>query len=185
MQQPTVGWSSLAAGAFASVVIVGAVERSVLGGILLDNEAAVTATTQDPDTTNNAAHSTTTIIYNICQVENSNRRRSSEIETEDDSVRITLMLCDANGHDVSSPFIVVRALSLTDVNSGAPISFRSDGRDNPDNRFRFESSLGVTGGYVFRIKSENLSGTYRLILRAGNDPTLHAIQFTAIRERKR
>jgi uncharacterized repeat protein (TIGR01451 family) len=183
-QNPTVNWPTLAAGASAAVDIVGGIDPSLLGGIVFSNEATVTAGTSDPSTANNSAHAETTIIYNVCSIlgparhERDDDARRTEHDGDDDSVRVRLMLCDVNGQDVSSAAITVRAIRLTDVNTGVEKALKSAGRENPDNNFTFDPRLGTTGGYVLRLSTDGLSGSYSLTFRAGNDPTPHAVQFT-------
>jgi hypothetical protein len=61
---------------------------------------------------------------------------------------------------------------------GARIAANSAGDAYPDNGFRFVSTLGSGGGYIFNLKTTGLGmGTYNLQFTAGNDPTLHAAQF--------
>ncbi len=90
---------------------------------------------------------------------------------------IKLQLCDANGNDLSSSVIVVHALSVSAVSgfSGTP---DSPGNANPDNDFRFDPTLGSSGGYIFNLSTGGLaSGTYNLQLIAGNDPVTHSVNF--------
>jgi len=52
------------------------------------------------------------------------------------------------------------------------------GNANPDNDFRFDGTLGPTGGYIFNLSTKGLSGgTYSLQFTAGNDPTIHSAVF--------
>jgi concanavalin A-like lectin/glucanase superfamily protein/Big-like domain-containing protein/Kelch motif protein len=90
---------------------------------------------------------------------------------------IKLDLCDVNGTDVSSSGIVVHATGVTAVSgySGAP---ETVGNANPDFDFRFDSTLGTTGGYIFNLGTSGLaSGTYSLQFRAGADPASHSVTF--------
>ncbi len=90
---------------------------------------------------------------------------------------IKLQLCDANGNDLSSSAIVVQAMSVSAVSgfSGTP---DSPGNANPDNDFRFDATLGSTGGYIFNLSTGGLaSGTYGLQFTAGSDPVTHSVNF--------
>jgi len=90
---------------------------------------------------------------------------------------IKLQLCDANGNDISSPAIVVHAMSVSAVSgfSGTP---DAPGNANPDNDFRFDATLGPTGGYIFNLSTGGLpSGTYSLQFTAGSDPVTHSVNF--------
>ena len=90
---------------------------------------------------------------------------------------IKVALCDANGVDVSSSTIVLNAKAVTMASgfSGTP---DSPGNANPDNDFRFDGTLGTTGGYIFNLSTGVLApGTYSLQFAAGADPALHAVMF--------
>jgi Bacterial Ig-like domain (group 3)/Beta-propeller repeat len=90
---------------------------------------------------------------------------------------IKLQLVDANGVDVSSPAIVLHATQITNI-SGFEGSPQSPGDSNPDSDFRFDSSLGPTGGYIFNLSTSGLaSGTYSLNFTAGADPAMHSVTF--------
>jgi hypothetical protein len=52
------------------------------------------------------------------------------------------------------------------------------GSANPDNNFRFDPTLGTTGGYIFNLKTTGLAtGTYAVSFVATGDPTTHTVQF--------
>ena len=90
---------------------------------------------------------------------------------------IKVVLCDANGGDVSSAGIVLHATAVTAISgfSGTP---DSPGNANPDSDFRFGSTLGTTGGYIFNLSTGGLAaGTYSLQFTAGSDPVTHAVLF--------
>ncbi len=90
---------------------------------------------------------------------------------------IKLQLCDTNGSDLSFSAIVVHATSVTAISglSGTP---DAPGNANPDNDFRFDATLGPTGGYIFNLSTRGLpSGTYTLQFTAGSDPVTHSVNF--------
>lgn len=93
------------------------------------------------------------------------------------TIPIKLTLCSANGGDLSSSAVVVHAVSLTAISgySGTP---EDSGNANPDSDFRYDSTLGPTGGYIFNLSTKGLaSGTYSLNFTAGSDPVTHAVNF--------
>ena len=69
---------------------------------------------------------------------------------------IKLYLCDVNGNDVSSSAIVIHATAVTNV-SGVAGPLETPGNANPDNNFRFDSTQGPTGGYIFNLGTAGLS----------------------------
>jgi hypothetical protein len=87
---------------------------------------------------------------------------------------IKLALTDANGSDISSPNIAVKATSLVD-SSGNAVPLNSAGNANPNDLFRYDSCLG---GYIFNLATKGLAaGTYTLYYTVGNDPTRHSLTF--------
>lgn len=90
---------------------------------------------------------------------------------------IKIQLCDASDSDVSSSAIVALVDNVTSVSgySGDP---ESPGNSNPDNDFRFDSTLGSTGGYVFNFKTTGLAtGTYSLQFKVTGDVVIHSVNF--------
>lgn len=89
-----------------------------------------------------------------------------------------MQLCDANGVDASAANTVVHATGVVLVSSNAPQALEDAGNANPDYDFRFDSSLGSTGGYIFNLKTSGYpTGTFALQFTASNDPTPHMVQF--------
>jgi len=94
------------------------------------------------------------------------------------TIPIKLWLCDSSGNNLSSPSIVVHALSVTQVSTMISGDVIDTGNSNPDNDFRFDASLGGSGGYVFNLKTTGLAtGSYYLSFKAGTDPTTHQAPF--------
>ena len=100
---------------------------------------------------------------------------------------IKLYLCDSNGNDVSSSAVVVHAtqIVLTSSVTGTP---DDAGNSNPDLDFRYDSTLGPSGGYIYNLQTKGLvSGTWTMLFGAGYnastgtyaDPanSTHTIQF--------
>jgi hypothetical protein len=91
---------------------------------------------------------------------------------------IKLQLCDANGQNLSSPSIAVHAVSVTQASTNAPGPLDDTGNANPDFDFRYDATLGGTGGYIFNLSLRGApTGTYNLNFRAGTDPALHSAPF--------
>jgi len=52
------------------------------------------------------------------------------------------------------------------------------GNANPDYDFRYDASLGDTGGYIFNLKTTGLAtGSYVLKFQAGTDPAIYSAPF--------
>jgi HYR domain len=110
------------------------------------------------------------VSYAICPLYDSTRavRAGSTIP-------IKLQLCDAGGHDVSTPGIAVTAVGVARLSGNASAVLQDAGHANPDDNFRFDPQLG---GYIFNLSTAGYaSGTYELRFRAGSDPAVHATTF--------
>lgn len=72
---------------------------------------------------------------------------------------VKFYLCDLNGNDVSSSSVVVNATQLVFVSGSntGDTTITDTGNSNPDNNFRFDSTLGPSGGYIFNFKTTNLA----------------------------
>lgn len=93
-------------------------------------------------------------------------------------IPLKMYLCDAKGNDVSNSGVIVHAFKLIQVSTGATDTIVDAGSANPDNDFRFDSTLGPRGGYIFNLMANLATGTYELFFTAGNDPsTTHFLQF--------
>jgi hypothetical protein len=80
---------------------------------------------------------------------------------------IKLYLCDVNSVDVSSPGVVLNATGISQI-SGFTGGVEDAGSANPDSNFRYDSTLGPSGGYIFNLKTSGLNtGSYTLTFTAG------------------
>jgi len=94
------------------------------------------------------------------------------------TVPIKLQLCDGGGNDLSSSNIIVSATSVTQTNTSISGLVQESGNANPDNNFRFDSTLGSTGGYIFNLKTTGLTtGTYSLNFTVTGDSFVYAAPF--------
>ena len=93
-------------------------------------------------------------------------------------IPIKLQLCDADGANVSSSAIGLRAQGVSLVSSLGPGTLADAGNANPDNDFHYDAALGGTGGYIFNLSTQGLGrGTYRLRFTVGDDPAVYAVEF--------
>ena len=91
---------------------------------------------------------------------------------------VKLQLCDGVGNDLSSSTITAHATSITQVSTSISGLAQDSGNANPDNDFRFSSTLGSTGGYIFNLSSKGLStGAYRLNFTVTGDLFVYAAPF--------
>ena len=88
---------------------------------------------------------------------------------------IKLQLCDSSGQNLSSPSIVVHAISVTLASTNAPGPLDDTGNANADFDFRYDATLG---GYIFNLSLRGFpTGTYDLNFTAGSDPAVHSARF--------
>jgi sugar lactone lactonase YvrE len=93
-------------------------------------------------------------------------------------IPLKMFLCDFAGNDVSNFGVIVHATKLMQVSTQASDTIVTAGNANPDNDFRFDSTLGPSGGYIFNLLANLPTGTYKLFFTAGNDPsTTHFLTF--------
>jgi hypothetical protein len=94
------------------------------------------------------------------------------------TVPIKLQLCDSSGNDLSSPSITLHAVSVTQTSTSISGLVQDAGNANPDNDFRFDSTLGSTGGYIFNLKTTGLStGSYNLNFTVTGDSVVYSTAF--------
>lgn len=90
---------------------------------------------------------------------------------------IKLQLCGAAGQNLSAPSLVLNALRVVKLDSspdGPPLS--DSGNANPDNNFRFDSSLGP--GYIYNLSTRPLSaGTFYVEFVVTGDLTRYRAYF--------
>jgi hypothetical protein len=123
---------------------------------------ACTATDVAGNTAN--ANASYTVGYGVCALYDQAKSHKSG-----STVPIKLQLCDANHANVSSAGVVVHATGLLNLDSSASASVDDSGAANsPDSDFRYDPTLGTTGGYIFNLSTKGLStGTWQLSFTAG------------------
>jgi pectin methylesterase-like acyl-CoA thioesterase len=94
------------------------------------------------------------------------------------TVPVKLQLLDNAGANLSSADTVVRAVGVSLVSSDTYGPVAAPGNSNPDNVFRFDPTLGETGGYIYNLKTTGYApGTYRLYFTVGADTHVYTTQF--------
>ncbi|HEU5091473.1 MAG TPA: PxKF domain-containing protein, partial [Nitrospira sp.] len=111
---------------------------------------------------------TLSVSFNICLLYDPTKAVKSGA-----AYPVKIQLCDGNGNNVSSADIVVHAVNVQHVSTSAFGDVLTAGNANEDNNFRFSD-----GTYILNLKTTGLStGTYKLYFTAGDDPTLHSVEF--------
>jgi hypothetical protein len=111
---------------------------------------------------------TLSVTFNVCVLYDQTKAVKSG-----SAYPIKIQLCDVNGNNVSSAGIVVHAVNVEQISTSASGDVITAGSANEDNDFRF-----TDGFYILNLKTAGLTtGTYKLYFTAGDDPTLHFVQF--------
>ena len=147
---------------------------TVAAGAAIDTSSvgAKTFTVVGTDAPGNSATASTTysVAYGVCRLYDPGRAARSG-----STLPIRLQLCDANGANVSSPAVVLTAVEVRKDSDIITAEVIDSGDANPDDNFRFDPTLGLTGGYIFNLSTRGLAaGTYRLVFTATGDPTTHS-----------
>ncbi|PYS51190.1 MAG: hypothetical protein DMG13_19105 [Acidobacteria bacterium] len=113
------------------------------------------------------------VIYKVCLLYDPTKAVNSG-----NTIPIKLYLCDATNADVSSLTMVVHAVGIQQLSGAITGPVQDSGNANPDNDFRYDPTLGPTGGYIFNFSTKGLpTGTYELQFTASGDPALYAVSF--------
>ena len=94
------------------------------------------------------------------------------------TVPVKLQLLDNAGVNLSSAERIVLAIGVSLVTADTHGTLAEASNANPDQNFRFDPTLGETGGYVYNLKTTGFApGTYRLSFTVGADPHVYSTQF--------
>jgi len=120
---------------------------------------AVNCTATDKAGNSTNAPANYTVSYAVCPLYD--MTKSHKLGS---TVPVKLQLCDANGVNKSSASIVVHAATLTRMDTSASGVLDDSGAANsPTLNFRYDATLGGSGGYIFNLSTKGLSrGTWKL-----------------------
>jgi hypothetical protein len=94
------------------------------------------------------------------------------------TIPIKLQLCNSSGNDLSSSAITLHATGVTQTSASTSGAVVDSGNANPDTDFRFDLTLGTTGGYIFNLKTNGLTtGSYNLKFTATGDSSVYGAPF--------
>ena len=112
-------------------------------------------------------------LYHVCLLYDPTRAVRSGATTP-----IRLQLCDRGGADLSSSSITLEAISITQTSTSISGAVQESGNANPDNNFRFDPTLGSTGGYSFNLTTKGLTtGAYNLNFMVSGDSLVYRAPF--------
>lgn len=115
-----------------------------------------------------------TVSFKICALYDQSKSHKAG-----STVPVKLQLCDAYGVNYSSISNVLQAKSVSKVdNSALGILDDSGAANAPDMNFRYDSTLGGSGGYIFNLSTKGLTtGTWKLTFTVNGQPTTYFVQF--------
>jgi hypothetical protein len=94
------------------------------------------------------------------------------------TIPIKMYLVSSSGRDVSSASIIVHAIKLFQISTNTSKPVVAAGTANPGNNFRFDSTLGPRGGYIFNLNTSGLGkGKWVIQFVVGSDPTIYTLGF--------
>jgi hypothetical protein len=107
----------------------------------------------------NSATNSYSVAFKLCVLYDQTKSHKSG-----STVPLKLQLCDFNGVNYSSAAITVRAISVTKLDSSASGILDDSGAANsPDMNFRYDATLGGSGGYIFNLSTKGLTtGTWKV-----------------------
>ncbi len=86
------------------------------------------------------------------------------------TVPVKLQVMNAANGSISSATLNVSARGLLRLQDSSATTVIDSGNSNPDSDFRFDPTIGGTGGYIFNLSTKNLSsGQYSLSMYVGAD----------------
>ena len=113
------------------------------------------------------------VIYGVCLLYDPTKAVKSPA-----TVPIKLQLCNGNGNNLSSPSLTLFATSITQVSTDISGSVQDSGNSNPDFNFRYDSTLGSSGGYIFNFSTKGLAtGSYTLNFTVTGDSSVYTAPF--------
>ena len=96
------------------------------------------------------------------------------------TVPLKLQLCDVNGNNYSSADIIVSTESRSKLDNTASASTEDSGYANPDYNFRYDATLGGTGGYIYNLSTKGLTtGTWKVTFKVDgvSIPSIYFVKF--------
>lgn len=127
------------------------------------------------DVVGNASQSSTdyTVSYAVCPLFDTGKAKPAG-----SVVPLAIMLCDADGTNVSAEAVQVGTVALVRISDQVTAPVESVGSSSPDSGFRWSNGLGAGGGYKYNLSTKGMaSGTWELRITATGDPTVHAVRF--------
>jgi hypothetical protein len=111
--------------------------------------------------------------YNLCLLYD-----PAKVYNAGSTVPVRVQLCTASGENLSSASVILNATAVVMLSTTAEGVVEDAGQANPDSNFRYDASLGSSGGYIFNLQTKGLGrGTYEVRFTAGTSPSVARAPF--------
>jgi uncharacterized repeat protein (TIGR03803 family) len=131
-----------------------------------------TSTPKVTELTGTVFTSSVAVSYGVCLLYD-----PTKAHKKGSTIPIKIQLCDGV-RNLSAADVGVTALGVVLLSSNAPGTLEDSGNANSDSNFRYDASLGGSGGYIYNLSSGGLqTGTYALRWKAGADQVIHTAGF--------
>ncbi|HEX8500818.1 MAG TPA: pectinesterase family protein, partial [Pyrinomonadaceae bacterium] len=152
-------------------------DGTVVGGSPLDT-ASVGPKTFTVGTADEAGNLTTVKVNYTVGYQLAPLYEAGQVHKAGGTIPVKLQLVDVAGANLSAAAVTVRALGVSLITSETYGPVADSGNANPDGGFRFDPTLGESGGYIFNLQTKGYApGTYKLHFTVGADPYVYSTQF--------
>jgi hypothetical protein len=131
--------------------IAAAVSGIPAGNLFPIGTTTLTWTATDAGGNTSSVSQPVTVSYDICLLYDP--AKAAKLGS---TIAIKLQLC-AGGTNLSSASLVPNATTLVRTGSTTTPTAEDSGNANPDNNFRYDATLGGTGGYIYNLSTTSLS----------------------------
>jgi len=139
------------------------VSGTPVGNLFPIGVTTLTWTAVDASGNSAAATQTVTVSYNVCLLYD-----PTKAAMLGSTVPIRLQLCTLSGSNLSTPSLIPHATTVIMTGPATSVVADDAGNANPDSDFRYDVTLGGTGGYVYNLSTKGLSsGSWRISFTVG------------------
>ena len=139
-------------------VSVASVSGIPAGNLFPIGTTTLTWTATDSSGNTGSATQTVTVSFGLCLLYDPAKAAQSG-----STMPIKVQLCTAGGANQSSAGLLPRAADALRAGSATPVPVSASGNANPNGVFRYDATLGGTGGYIYNLDTAGLaSGLWQL-----------------------
>jgi hypothetical protein len=152
----------------ATVAVVSGIPA---GNVFPIGTSTLTWTATDASGNIGSATQRVTVAHNICLLYDP--ARAAKLGS---TIPIKFQLCAAGGTNLSSASLVPHATQIVRTGSATSTLAEDSGNANADSDFRYDTTLGGTGGYIYNLSTNGLaSGSWELLFTVNGQ--IHSVPF--------